>query len=147
MFDLVPCAYNDALEDAVSTFTTQFPPDVVQNWERQAELLAKKVERDIVLLMEMKRRLAAVEIMAHRVRTGKTMEEMTAPEAVLFCIGHFDEPITLSRLRDYLEISGFPMERFGRNCSHFYVVIRRLARQGRIHKDGDEVSLSLMGGR
>ena len=92
--------------------------------------------------MEMKKRLAAVEIMAHRVRTGKTMEDMSAPEAVLFCIGHFDEPITLSRLRDYLEISGFQMQRFGGNCSHFYVVIRRLARQGRIYKNGDEVSLA-----
>lgn len=125
----------------MSALTTEFPPDVVQNWERQAELLEKRVEQDIILLMEMKKRLAAVEIMAHRVRTGQTMEEMSAPEAVLFCIGHFDGPITLSRLRDYLEISGFPMERFGRNCSHFYVVLRRLVRQGKIYKDGDEVSL------
>lgn len=141
MFDLVLCACHDAFEDAMSTFTTEFPPEVVRNWERQAELLSKKVEQDIVLLMEMKKRLAAVEIMSHRVRTGRTMEEMTAPEAVLFCIGHFDEPITLSRLRDYLQISGFPMERFGRYCSHYYVVIRRLVRQGKIHKEGDEISL------
>jgi hypothetical protein len=126
----------------MTALTTEFPPSVVKNWERQAELLERKVEQDIVLLMEMKKRLAAVEIMAHRVRTGKTMEDMSAPEAVLFCIGHFDEPITLSRLRDYLEISGFPMQRFGGNCSHFYVVIRRLARQGRIYKNGDEVSLA-----
>ena len=125
----------------MAVLTTEFPPSVVKNWERQAELLERQVEQDIVLLMEMKKRLAAVEIMSHRVRTGKTMEDMSAPEAVLFCIGHFDEPITLSRLRDYLEISGFPMTRFGNNCSHFYVVIRRLLRQGKIHKEGDEVSL------
>ena len=125
----------------MSTPALDFPPDVIVNWERQADVLSKSVERDIVLLMEMKKRLAAVEIMAHRARTGQTMEEMSAPEAVLFCIGHFDGLITLSRLRDYLAISGFPMERFGKHCSHFYVVIRRLARQGRIFKNGDEVSL------
>ncbi len=126
----------------MTALTTEFPPGVVKNWEKQAQLLERKVEQDIVLLMEMKKRLAAVEIMAHRVRTGKTMEDMSAPEAVLFCIGHFDEPITLLRLRDYLEISGFPMTRFGGNYSHFYVVIRRLARQGKIYKNGDEVSLA-----
>ena len=125
----------------MGTLETDFPPEVITNWQKQADLLSKSVERDIVLLMEMKKRLAAVEIMAHRARTGQTMEDMSAPEAVLFCIGHFDEPITLSRLRDYLEISGFPMQRFGRNCSHFYVTIRRLVRQGKIHKEGDEVSL------
>ena len=125
----------------MSTTAMDFPPDVIMNWERQAALLVKKVEQDIVLLMEMKKRLAAVEIMAHRARTGQTIEEMSAPEAVRFCIGHFDGPITLSRLRDYLEISGFPMQRFGRNCSHFYVTIRRLVRQGKIHKEGDEISL------
>lgn len=125
----------------MNAIATAFPPDVILNWERQAEMLSRKVEQDIVLLMEMKKRLAAVEIMAHRARTGQTMEDMSAPEAVLFCIGHFDGSITLSRLRDYLEISGFPMERFGRNCSHFYVTIRRLARQGKIYKNGDEVCL------
>jgi hypothetical protein len=126
----------------MSTTVIDFPPDVIVNWQRQADVLSKSVERDIVLLMEMKKRLAAVEIMAHRARTGQTMADMSAPEAVLFCIGHFDEPITLSRLRDYLEISGFPMQRFGRNCSHFYVVIRRLVRQEKIYKNGDEVSLA-----
>ena len=60
----------------MTALTTEFPPSVVRNWEREAELLEKKVEQDIVLLMEMKKRLAAVEIMAHRVRTGKTMEDM-----------------------------------------------------------------------
>ena len=125
----------------MGTLSTDFPPDVILNWQKQADLLSQHVERDIVLLMEMKKRLAAVEIMAHRVRTGKTMEDMSAPEAVLFCIGHFDAPITLSRLRDYLEISGFPNQRFGKNGTHFYVTIRRLVRQGKIYKEGDEVSL------
>ena len=125
----------------MSVLETDFPPDVITNWQKQADLLSKSVERDIVLLMEMKKRLAAVEIMAHRARTGQVMADMSVPEAIRFCVGHFDEPITLSRLRDYLEFSGFPLQRFGKNGTHFYVTIRRLVRQGKIHKNGDEVSL------
>src|SRR6185503_1087995 len=102
---------------------TLFPEEVVKNWEREADRLTKKVEQDLVLLMEMKKRLAVVEIMTHRAKTGETLQDMTAPQAVLFCLGHFDNSISLSRLRDYLEVSGYPMERFGRYCSHFYVVI------------------------
>lgn len=126
----------------MSALVTDFPPEIILNWQRQAELLSQHVERDIVLLMELKKRLAAVEIMAHRARTGVAMEDMSVPEALLFCIGHFDGPITLSRLRDYVEISGFPLQRFGKNGTHFYVTIRRLARQGKIYKNGDEVSLT-----
>lgn len=119
----------------------QVPPEVLRVWQCEADRLVKKIELDLTLLSEMKKRLAAVDLMQYRVKTGKTISDMTAPEAVLFALAQFDTPPTLHRVREYLALAGFPMERFGRNCAHFYVVIRRLVRQEKIHKEGDEVSL------
>jgi len=118
------------------------PQDVLRIWELEADRLVRKIEGDLTLLCEMKKRLAAVDLMQYRAKTGKSLNEMSAPEAVWFAISQFDEPISLQRVREHLALAGFPMERFGRNCSHFYVTIRRLVRQGKIYKNGDEVRLA-----
>lgn len=124
--------------------TTQFtsiPREVLRAWECEADRLVIKIEGDLTLLTEIKKRLAAVDLLHYRAKTGKELSDMSAPEAVLFALAQFDGPTSLHRVREHLSLTGFPMERFGNKCSHFYVVIRRLARQGRIHKNGDEVSL------
>jgi len=120
---------------------TEVPGEILRIWECEADRLVKTIERDLTLLSEMKKRLAAVDLMRYRAKTGKTISDMSAPEAVLFALSQFDTPRTLHQVREYLALSGFPMDRFGRNCAHFYVVIRRLVRQGKIYKEGDEVSL------
>ena len=117
------------------------PQEVLRVWESEADRLVRQIEGDLTLLCEMKKRLAAVDLMHYRVKTRKSIEEMSAPEAVLFALSQFEGPVSLQKVRERLALAEFPMERFGKNCSHFYVVIRRLARQGKIHKNGDEVSL------
>ena len=119
----------------------QVPQEVLRIWECEADRLVRTIERDLTLLSEMKKRLAAVDLMQYRAKTGKTISDMSAPEAVLFALSQFDTPSTLHQVREYLALAGFPMDRFGRNCAHFYVVIRRLVRQGKVYKEGDEVSL------
>ena len=119
----------------------QVPQEVLRIWECEADRLLKTIERDLTLLSAMKKRLAAVYLLQYRAKTGKTISDMSVPDVVLFALSQFDTPPTLHRLREYIALAGFPMERFGRNCAHFYVVIRRLVRQGKIHKDCDEVSL------
>ena len=124
--------------------TTQFtsiPREVLRAWECEADRLVIKIEGDLTLLTEIKKRLAAVDLLHYRAKTGKELSDMSAPEAVLFALAQFDSPTSLHRVREHLSLTGFPMERFGNKCSHFYVVIRRLARQGRVHKNGDEVNL------
>lgn len=120
---------------------TSIPQEVLRIWECEADRLVRKIERDLTLLSEMKKRLAAVDLMQYRAKTGKTISDMSAPEAVLFALSQFDKPSTLHQIREHLTLAGFPMDRFGRNCTHFYVVIRRLVRQEKIYKEGDEVSL------
>jgi hypothetical protein len=115
------------------------PLEVLRVWECEADQLTRKIERDITLLSELKKRLASVDLMSYRASTGRSIDEMSAPEAVLFALSQFDAPISLHRLREYLGLSGFPMERFGKKCAHFYVVIRRLARQGKVRREGDEI--------
>ena len=118
------------------------PKEVISHWERQADRMAKRLEKDMTLFLEFKKRIAAAELMSFTVKTGRTLEDMTAPEAVLHFLGQVDCPISLSKLREYMELSGFPMQdRFGPSCRNFYVTIRRLARQEKIFKNGDEVSL------
>lgn len=121
--------------------TNPIPLEVLRVWESEADRLVRTIERDLTLLCEMKKRLAAVDLMQYRVKTAKSITDMSAPEAVLFALSQFDTTATLHGVREYLAFAGFPMERFGRNCAHFYVVIRRLVRQGKIYKEGDEVSL------
>ena len=118
------------------------PKEIISHWEKQADLVAKRLEKDITLFLEFKKRIAAAELMSYTVRTGRTLEDMTAPEAVLHFLVQLDRPISLSKLRDYMELGGFPMnDRFGPSCRNFYVVIRRWARQGKIHREGDEISV------
>ena len=122
--------------------STAIPKEIISHWEKQADRVAKRLEKDMTLFLEFKKRIAAAELMSYTVKTGRTMEDMTAPEAVLHFLGQVDCPISLSKLREYMEFSGFPMnDRFGPSCRNFYVVIRRLARQGRIQREGDEISL------
>ena len=122
--------------------STVIPREVISHWEEQADRVAKRLEKDMTLFLEFKKRIAAAELMSYTVKTGRTMEDMTAPEAVLHFLGQVDCPISFSKLREYMELSGFPMQdRFGPSCRNFYVVIRRLVRQGKIYKNSDEVSL------
>ena len=119
----------------------QVPQEVLRIWQCEADRLVRTIERDLTLLSEMKKRLAAVDLMQYRAKTGKAISDMSAPEAVLFALSQFDTPRALHQVREYLSLAGFPMDRFGRNCAHFYVVIRRLVRQEKVYKEGDEVSL------
>ena len=125
----------------MATPLTLIPREVLRAWESEADRLVTKIEGDLTLLSAMRKRLAAVDLMHYRARTGKSLSDMSAPEAVLFALAQFDGPTSLHNVREHLALAGFPMERFGNKCSHFYVVIRRLARQGRVHKNGDEVNL------
>src|SRR5262245_38720730 len=112
------------------------PKEIISHWEKQADRVAKRLEKDMALFLEFKKRIAAAELMSYTVKTGHTLEDMTAPQAVLHFLGQFDSPISLSKLREYMELAGFPMaDRFGPSYRNFYVVIRRLVRQGRIHKN------------
>jgi len=122
--------------------STAIPKEVISHWEEQADLVAKRLTKDMTLFLEFKKRIAAAELMSYTVKTGRTLEDMTAPEAVLHFLSQLDCPVSLSKLREHMAFAGFPMnDRFGPSCRNFYVVIRRLARQGKIHKEGDEVSL------
>jgi len=121
---------------------TAIPREVISHWEEQADRVAKRLKKDVTLFLEFKKRIAAAELMSYTVKTGRTLEDMTAPEAVLHFLGQVDCPISLSKLREYMTLGGFPMnDRFGPSCRNFYVVIRRLARQRKIHREGDEISL------
>src|ERR1041384_6667150 len=123
----------------MKTQLAPIPQEVLRVWECEADRLVRQIEGDLTLLCEMKKRLAAVDLMQYRVKNRKSLNEMSAPEAVLFSLSQFDGLVSLHRVREHLALTGFPMERFGNNCSHFYVVIRRLVRQGKIYKNGDEV--------
>lgn len=123
--------------------TAAIPKEIISHWEKQADLVAKRLEKDMSLFLEFKKRIAAAELMSYTVKTGRTLEDMTAPEAVLHFLGQVDCPISLSKLREYMTLGGFPMnDRFGPSCRNFYVVIRRLVRQGKIYKNGDELSVA-----
>ncbi len=118
------------------------PKEVILHWEKKADLIARRLEKDLVLFIEFKKRIAAAELMQYTVKTGRTLEDMSAPEAVIHFLSQLDRPISMSKLREHMSLGGFPMnDRFGPSCRNFYVVIRRLLRQGKIHKEGDEVSL------
>ena len=120
---------------------TVIPREVISHWEEQADLIAKRLEKDMTLFLEFKKRIAAAELMSYTVRTRRTLEDMSAPAAVLHFLSQLDCPISMSKLREHMTFSGFPMnDRFGPSCRNFYVTIRRLVRQGKIHKEGDEVS-------
>ena len=122
--------------------TTAIPKEIILHWEKQADRVAERLKKDMTLFLEFKKRIAAAEVMSFTVKTGRTLEDMTAPEAVLHFLGQVDCTISLSKLREYMELGGFPMnDRFGTSCRNFYVVIRRLVRQGKVYKNGDEVSL------
>lgn len=121
---------------------TAIPKEVISHWEDRADRIAKRLKRDVALFLEFKKRIAAAELMSYTVKTGRTLEDMTAPEAVLHFLGQLDCPVSLSKLREHMAFAGFPMnDRFGPSCRNFYVVIRRLARHGKIYKDGHEVNL------
>ena len=126
----------------MNTQFTSIPREVLRAWECEADRLVIKIEGDLTLLTEIKKRLAAVDLLHYRAKTGKELSDMSAPEAVLFALSQFDGPASLQKVREHLTLAGFPMERFGHKCTHFYVVVRRLARQSRIRKEGDEIVLA-----
>ena len=120
----------------MSQSTSQIPSEVMTAWEKEADELVKKIERDTLLLKAFQRRLAAAQVFSER---DEIRDEMSPSEAIVYYLRQFDSPVSQQKLRERIYLSGYPMDRFGHACRYFYTLIRRLERKGKLTKDGDEV--------
>lgn len=116
-----------------------FPEEIVKEWERVADELVKRIERDKLLLDAYHRRLAAIRTAAY---TSEIRAEMSPAEAIMFYLEKFDVPVSQARLKEHIYQCGYPMEHFGEACRYFYTLLRRLERKGKVVREGDEVMIA-----
>jgi hypothetical protein len=132
--------YHNQLRDVIfmNLSSVTFPPEIIAEWERAADELVQKIERDKLLLSSYQRRLAAIRVLA---RKSEIRSEMSPSEAILFYLEQLDGPISQAKLREHMYECGYQMENFGEAYRYFYTLLSRLERRGKVLREGDEVSL------
>ena len=123
----------------MDTFTSStIPEEVIREWEKVADELVKRIERDKLLLDAYHRRLAAIRTAAH---TSEIRAEMSPAKAIMFYLEQFDAPVSQAKLKEHIYQCGYPMGNFGEACRYFYTLLRRLERKGKVVREGDEVMI------
>ncbi len=134
--------------------TITITPDKISRWERETEELRAKITEDTRRLQVLTQRLEALPLfLEDRVTTGddgqvkivdtpKDALSLPPPQFIIHLLQSNAEPwMEISKLKEKIELSGYPKEKFGPAYRYLYTLIPRLAKSGKIQKDGNRVSL------
>ena len=131
-------------------------PDLVAQWEKEAEVLQKKIDLDTANLRLLKQRLEALplfitneqaETLTHAPEAKREerveIQELSPPDCIRFFLrsmqGSPEKPISVTVLREEIQRSGYPKERFGKNFSYFYTILGRMQTAAEIVRDGEKI--------
>ncbi|MFI5340924.1 MAG: hypothetical protein ACHQ7N_13935 [Candidatus Methylomirabilales bacterium] len=134
--------------------TITITPDKISRWEEEADELRAKITENTRRLHVLTQRLDALPLFVEdRATTGddgqvKSMDaskdalSLPPPQFIIHLVQSNPEPwMKISKLKEKIVSSGYPKEKFGPGYRYLYTLIPRLAKSGKIQKDGDRVSL------
>lgn len=130
-------------------------PELVVQWEQQAETLQKRIESDTANLRLLRQKLEALSLFVTNENTEETTSRAPAKKEEIpirelsprDCVRYFlrtlqttpTKPISLEALRNAITRSEYPKEKFGRNFSYFYTILGRMQESAEIVRDDDKI--------
>ncbi|MGH9877812.1 MAG: hypothetical protein ACRD5H_09255 [Nitrososphaerales archaeon] len=134
-------------------------PDLVARWQKEVEELQKKIDLDTANLRLLKQRLEALplfitdqqdETPTRTPEAGREerveIQELSPPDCIRFFLSSLqvspEMPVSIIVLREKIQRSGYPKERFGKNFSYFYTILGRMQAAAEIVRDKDRIWLA-----